>query len=85
MKLTLDYTINAVIEVDTDTGQVLRVALNGEDFPVSMPDAYFNDYDESLPEYLPADHPEAVKAVEIVGTLHTEGGYVELPYTQDAG
>lgn len=83
MRITLDYSVNAVVEVDTETGEVLRVAVNAEDFPaVNEAEQVFNaDFGENdLDEYLDDTHPEAVKALAIAQRVEVEGGYVELGY-----
>ena len=87
MKLTLDYTVCASVEVDTETGEVLRVGINGEDFTVNMPEGYFNsEYgDNEFDEYLDAEHPESAKALKIVERLNLDNRdcYVEPRWTLD--
>lgn len=65
MKLTLDYEVALTVRVDTETGEVEGVWVHTADFNGSMPVQVFNGGDNDLPEYLPLDHPEAVKAMEI--------------------
>lgn len=87
MKLTLDYNVNATVEVDTETGEVLHVGINGQDFTVNMPDGYFNsEYgDNEFDEYLDAEHPEAAKAVAVASrlVLNNDDCYVEPRWTLD--
>ena len=85
MKLTLDYTANCTIEVDTETGEVLRVGINAQDFNSNMPDGYFNsEYgDNEFDEYLDDEHPESAKALAVASRVqcNLDDCYVEPRWT----
>jgi len=73
MKVTIDYSVWLGVEVDTETGEILRVT-HSDDVGAQEPDGFFNaDSVESEPEYWPADHPIAVKAMEIADRIKVLG------------
>jgi len=73
MKVMIDYNVWLGVEVDTETGKILRVA-HSDDIGAQLPEGFFNaDSVEDEPEYWPADHPIAVKAMEIANRIHLLG------------
>lgn len=57
MKVMVDYAVWLGVEVDTETGEVLRVA-HGDEPWASVPEGFHNaDSVEGEPEFWPAESP----------------------------
>lgn len=67
--VTLDYQPVLTVDVDTDTGKVIRVGVNVTPWDESGPESVFTGMVDDLPEYVPVDHPVAQAALEIAERL----------------
>jgi hypothetical protein len=82
-RIMVDYSVWLGVEVDTDTGEVIRVG-HADDIQAQLPDQFYNERygqnDNTLPEILEPDSPEARKAMEIVERLDVFDGDVRWKY-----
>jgi hypothetical protein len=73
-KIMVDYTVWLGVEVDTETGEVLRVA-HSDDIQAQQPDSFFDGEHE-----IDDDSEDAVKALKIVERLDLLDGDVRWKY-----
>jgi hypothetical protein len=85
-KISVTYEVPLSVMLDTETGEVESVCLHADCFQdgVSDPEVYAGyDEDETLPEYLPVDHPVAIRALEISGNVRLGAPEMLFPFAVD--
>lgn len=85
-EITIDYMVPVSVRVDVETGETRSISLAGESFQFGDPkltqiftcNAVVDG--EELDEYIPHEHPVAVKALEIAGNLRLAATEMILPF-----